>query len=309
MNIKLPLPKDFLKEEIRANYLISSKIKKTWAVQLDLLQELKRVCEKYDLQYYADSGTLIGAVRHKGYIPWDDDIDLVMKRKDYNRLIEVGKVEFTHPYFLHSAHSERFPRGFARLRNSDSTALTKYDFAQNIDHGIFIDIFPLDNVPDNETIRKIWLKEIDIIFKVLFVGTIITSKKYNDILHKARYYTVKCLYSAIGYDNLLALYERKCGKYNSIQTKKVSYVAYSRGKEKHIWDSECFASSHSVPFEFTEIMIPDGYDSRLKTEYGDYMKPAIAPTVHGKMILEPDIPYREYMKTHSIDDLSAQLDL
>ena len=71
-----------------------------------------------------------------------------------------------------------------------------------------------------------------------------------------------------------------------------------------MWDREFFASTHSVPYEFTEILIPDGYDSRLKTEYQDYMKPVYAPTAHGKVILEPDIPYAEYMRKHSIQELA-----
>ena len=96
----------FLEEELRSGYLVSSKMKKIWAVQLDLLEQIKHVCSRYHLTYYADSGTLLGAVRHKGYIPWDDDIDIVMKRSDYNKLIEIAPIEFKKPYFLQSAHSE-----------------------------------------------------------------------------------------------------------------------------------------------------------------------------------------------------------
>lgn len=304
MNIQLPLPKDFLKEEERTGFVVTHEMKKIWAVQLDLLNELKRVCEKYGLCYYADSGTLLGAVRHKGYIPWDDDIDIVMKRDDYNKLIEVGKTEFSHPYFLQSAHSENFARGYARLRNNDSTALTKADLKQSINHGVFIDIFPLDNVPDDRTVRRIWLIEIIVLSKFISVGSKSSIKCFDDILRKIVFCMTKGIFDAIGYERLIKCYEHLCSRYNCVQTKKISYVAYSHGKKKHMWDSECFASTHSVPYEFTEILIPDGYDSRLKTEYQDYMKPVHASTAHGKVILEPDIPYAEYMRKHSIQELA-----
>ena len=88
-----------------------------WAVQMDLLKELIRVCEKYNITYYGDSGTLLGAIRHKGYIPWDDDIDVVMTRSEYNRLLEVAEKEFTHPYFFQTRETDYgYERPFARLQ-------------------------------------------------------------------------------------------------------------------------------------------------------------------------------------------------
>ena len=78
VDLKLDYGKDFLKEEVRCDYTIDSEMKRIWAVELDLVNELKRVCDKYGIQYFADGGTLLGAIRHKGFIPWDNDIDLCM---------------------------------------------------------------------------------------------------------------------------------------------------------------------------------------------------------------------------------------
>ena len=138
MNIKLQIPEDFYKEETRNGYTVSEKMKRVWAVELDLLAEFQRVCEKYNLTYYADSGTLIGAVRHHGYIPWDDDIDIVMKRDDFEKLVNVGAYEFQYPFFLQNSYSDKgFFRGYARLRNSETTAITKQDVLCNMNNGIF----------------------------------------------------------------------------------------------------------------------------------------------------------------------------
>ena len=100
VNLKIKLPEGFLDEEVRDGFTVTTERKKIWAVELDLLVEALRVCNKYGLKVWADSGTMLGAVRHKGFIPWDDDIDLAISRDDYEKLCEVGPKEFKYPYFL-----------------------------------------------------------------------------------------------------------------------------------------------------------------------------------------------------------------
>lgn len=297
----------FLEEELRSGYLVSSKMKKIWAVQLDLLEQIKHVCSRYHLTYYADSGTLLGAVRHKGYIPWDDDIDIVMKRSDYNKLIEIAPIEFKKPYFLQSAHSEIFPRGYARLRNDNTTAITAFDLDKDIHHGIFIDIFPLDNIPDNGIERNIWFKKIRFFSKIITGGVSKQTGKNETLFNNILIYICRGVIACFGYAGAMQRYEKLCSRYNDRDTEYISYPAYSKGKKKHIWESACFDSAHEVPFEYTKIMIPDQYDSRLRTEYGDYMTPVRAGTTHGDVIFEPEIPYKDYYKDHSIQELSRML--
>ena len=81
---------EFYKEEIRCGYTVDEKTKRVWAVQLEMLDEVERICKANGLKYFADSGTLIGAIRHEGYIPWDDDIDLVMLREDYDKFVQIA---------------------------------------------------------------------------------------------------------------------------------------------------------------------------------------------------------------------------
>ena len=98
--INLDYNPNFLKEEVREDYTVSENMKKLWLVELDILNKLIQVCNKYGITYFADAGTLLGAVRHKGFIPWDDDIDIILPRKDYDKLLSVAKEEFQYPYYV-----------------------------------------------------------------------------------------------------------------------------------------------------------------------------------------------------------------
>ena len=305
--ITITIPDSFLKEEERMGYTVTENMKKVWAVQLDLLEQLKRVCEKYGLTYYADSGTLMGAIRHQGYIPWDDDIDIVMKRSDFDKLISVGKEAFTEPYFLQSAHSEKFPRGYARLRNSNTTAMTHYDLGKDVNHGIFIDIFPLDHVPDDPAEMKKWVKKIRRAVKTLNYGVYKPMDKMTTLRGRLNCLGANLAVSFIGYDRLIQKYERICKKYNDQNTRIISYTSYSFGKPKHLWPAADFEKCHEVPFEFTTINIPDGYDDRLTIEYKDYMTPRQAPTTHGGMVLDPETPYKVYLEQHTEQELKKIL--
>ena len=92
---------DFFREETRCDFLVTTERKKIWAVELDLLMQFDRVCRKHGLRYFMFVGSLLGAIRHRGFVPWDDDIDLVLPRDDYETMLKLGD-EFPAPYFLQS---------------------------------------------------------------------------------------------------------------------------------------------------------------------------------------------------------------
>ena len=284
----MTIPDSFLEEEVRNDYTVSAGMKKVWAVQIELLEELKRVCEKYRLTYYADSGTLIGAVRHKGFIPWDDDIDIVMMREDYRKLQEVAEKEFLYPVFLQSTYSENaFFKGYSRLMNLDTTAVSGHDAEKGFSHGVCIDIFPLDRIPDDEKEFLKWKKKIRRMYSALYAYAYSGGSQGNKPYAYVRQGAILAYRSVIdryGYMKLFKKYEDLCCRYNNTETGRVSYIAYSRGKAKHLWRRCLFDTSHEVPFEFTTINIPDGYDERLRVEYGDYMVMKRAGTTHGEMV-------------------------
>ena len=140
-----------METEVLDGYEVSADIKQLWAAELERLDEIERVCKKYDITYFADWGTLLGAVRHKGFIPWDDDIDIMMLRDQYDLLCSHAD-EFEEPYFFQTFDTdEGYFRGHAQLRNSNTTGVLVDEVKKNVpfNQGIFIDIFPYDNVPDD----------------------------------------------------------------------------------------------------------------------------------------------------------------
>ena len=146
--IKIELPEHYLEEEVRCDYTVSRKMKEVWAVELDLLSELARVCSKHNIEFYAEGGTLLGCIRHKGFIPWDDDIDIAMTRDNYRKLCAATD-DFHFPYFLQTEQTDfGSMRGHAQLRNSLTTGALESETDLQINQGIFIDIFPMDVVPD-----------------------------------------------------------------------------------------------------------------------------------------------------------------
>ena len=296
------IPEEFFKEEERCGFTVTEKMKKVWAVEMEMLHELERVCEKYGLTYFADSGTLLGAIRHKGYIPWDDDIDIVMLRDDYDKLLEVGPEEFKAPLFFQSAYTDNhYVRAVSRIRNSQTTAIGKKDIGRSFNRGIFIDIFPVDRIPDNLFVRKMWIRRIKFIRQLLRNWAYDEGKKGN-AFEKTYRAVLRGLVGVIGYKKVYRHFQNVCAKYRNKDTKKVTYVGYSLGKAKHIWERSDFDGVERVPFEFTEINIPAGYDERLRVEYGDYMTPVKASSTHGELILEPEIPFAEYVKTHDVKE-------
>ena len=122
------MPENFFEPEVRSGYQVSTESKKLWAVELDLLNEFKRVCKDYGLSYYAVGGTLIGAARHKGFIPWDDDIDVAMMWDDFKKFMEIAPNEFKNPYFFQSYKTDDMTEvSHARIRNSMTTGFTQWE--------------------------------------------------------------------------------------------------------------------------------------------------------------------------------------
>lgn len=153
----LDFPQDFFLEETREDFLVDSTMKSFWAAELEVLREIAEICERHNLQWYAAYGTLLGAVRHEGFVPWDDDTDIWMKREDYIRFLEIAPKELPAEYVVESPLTEK---GYTEFHSCVFNALSVSVSKERLHnfHGcpfaVGVDIFPLDYLPRDEEERE-----------------------------------------------------------------------------------------------------------------------------------------------------------
>lgn len=286
-------PSGFLLDEERSGYTVSALMKSVWAVQIDLFQELYRVCQQFNLKCWLDSGSLLGAIRHKGFIPWDDDIDLVMMRDDYEALKRLAPREFRHPYFFQCSSSEKdYFRMHAQFRNSETAGILPGDVWQDFDQGIFIDIFVLDGF-DNEYWQSIRGRCADLrnrLWQRFYMR--------NSLRHPRQ--TIRRIPSLLHFwknppEAAFREVEDSFIRMNELDTDEVSYRWFA--DDVPILKREWYADTVMMDFEYISAPVPAGFDKILSRWYGDdYMTPRQAPSLHGSFaILDPRRSYREYI--------------
>lgn len=285
------IPETFLLPETRCDFFVDEQRKKIWAVELDLLLQFDVICKKYGLKYFLIGGSLLGAIRHGGFIPWDDDIDVGMFREDYDKFIEL-KEEFKAPYFLQTPHTDpEYAYSYAKLRNTNTTCVSKMFMYQDFNHGIFLDIFPFENwieANGEELFNRIHQLAIE-------NSTYMRLKNpHLDRLNKDRVQQW-CGRNPIDvYDEMQSL----ASTYKNVKTEYVSKLVYTYFYGQETYPRILFDKLENVSFEGFNIPIPSEYDKILTKFFGDYMS---LPPVdkrdggHGGAVFIPDLPYKDYL--------------
>ena len=141
--------------ETRDGFYIEPMMKCAWAAQLEVMCVIKQICEKYDIPYFAYYGTLLGTIRHKGFIPWDDDLDFFMPRDDYEKLYKLWNNDEQERYKLSKPGKDTVDRNlFITIRDSETTLIKPYQQDLDMVHGVVLDILPLDGYPSSSLSRK-----------------------------------------------------------------------------------------------------------------------------------------------------------
>ncbi len=300
VDLKLALPEGCLEPEERSGYPVSREMKEVWAVELDLLVRLLDVCRRHDIPIFASGGTMLGAVRHQGFIPWDDDIDMMMLREDYDRLCAVAETEFQYPYFFQTEYTDHGSlRGHAQLRNSETTAilLKERDRHFRFNQGIFIDIFPLDAVTDDEAAFARQERDAQRYKKRAKTYARLSTRyrakpgvkgAVKAVLHRccsALFETLEvCAYQR---------FEETCSRYNHTATARISTLSFQFSNRQHFKYRADYAQLIELPFEFITLPVGKQYDHALTCRYGDYLSPVTGSSVHGDVIFDTDRPYTE----------------
>lgn len=299
--ISIELPSDFLEEEVRDGYVVTSKLKKIWAVELDLLSTFLKVCNEHDIKVQVFAGSLLGAIRHKGFIPWDDDLDLCMDRKNFKKLLRLPADTFKAPYFLQTALTDKahfLP--YARLRNSLTTAcITGMDSA-DYNNGIFIDIHVLDGYVYNERLFN-WQCGVKNFFECCLSDF---NKKEPQLFTKRVFTILRPLLTLLGYKNL---YKIHCFILQMLnwRTDRMSILTNDiQMSRKYILHKDEFDDSIYVPFEMINVPVPKEYSKVLTRIYGDYLqfpKEEERGRWHeGIITFDPETPYIEFINNRKI---------
>lgn len=282
---------DFFSPEIICGFKVETLRKKIWAIEIDLLLEIDRVCKKYGLKYFLAFGSLLGAVRHHGFIPWDDDMDIVMPREDYQELW-IHSDEFKAPYFFQTPFSDpSFCFAHARLRNSNTCAIQRPFCDCPYNMGMFIDILPLDAISKDERGSQVFNK-----LQTLLVESSTCMKAYTKCLNQRDKIRVSNLIPT----NPLYRFEKIQQIAQTFDIEKEEYVFQSMalvyGFDRCVLKKEDFSASVDTLFEGYSFPVPVGFDNILKTIYGNYQ---VFPPVekrggwHGELWFDADCSYKE----------------
>ena len=232
-------------------------------IQLNILKFADKFCKENNLKYYLAYGTLLGAVRHKGYIPWDDDIDIIMFREDYEKFVTTFN-DANYKVFATEVNS-KYPYPFAKV--GDTRTYFEEEIKDVIDTGVNIDIFPLDYLPE-EKVEKI-CKRRDFLQKLWMIKRLPRLKR-RGFLKNSLLAISQCLLAPISVHYIVKKMEDNAKKWNLKESSICGNIAY--GYDPDVYPSGDFKEQVELKFEDTSFPCPLDYDNVLKVMYGDYMK-------------------------------------
>lgn len=250
-------------------------LKNLQAEEFKILKEFKRVCEKYNISYILSSGTLLGAIRHKGFIPWDDDIDVDMTRENYELFLKHAD-ELSDDYYIQNWNNDNeFGLPFSKIRAKGT--ICRENKCKNMkNNGIYIDIFPCDKFNYSIDNRKYFKTLNNLRFAILLKSTVYEIFQGSKIQRFFKRLTYNIMYFTLiiqSREKLIDKYEELV-RNNQKQLDGYKYFENGGANKIGVWilEREHFDDTISVPFENDYFNVPKDYDLCLKSTYGDYMK-------------------------------------
>lgn len=289
---------DYYKDEVRNGFYIPTAIKQAWAANLMVLYEIDRICEKYAITYFADWGSLLGAVRHGGYVPWDDDLDICMKRKDYIRFREVADKELPKEFAIHDFRRKEDHWLFlSRVVNSNSVSfdedhLNRY---HNFPYISVVDIFVKDYIYRDAGKRKEHCKEIK---HLIAVADGIVEESFradvveNELKNIEKRYNISIDRSNTPREKGIIIYdiaEKVMAEVPESEADEIGQIFPMILQGGTGLPKEYYDKAVRLPFENTTIPVPAVYDEMLRNRYGNYLE------IH-KVWTGHDYPYFEKQK-------------
>ena len=269
--------------------------------EIFILREILKIIDKYKLRYYMLGGTLLGAVRHHGFIPWDDDIDIGIPRPDYEKFVEVIGDELKDPFAIHSLQSGlcEFSYYYVRIVDTRVKVLRK-KAEKDVVLPIWVDVFPLDGVPEDERERKHWLKKARQLHKEFRISqfyyyyytTNVWKEKNGSIKTLFRRFIGKTgLYRLLNTERVWEKLDRQLKMYDYDKARRIINFCGFWG-DKEMFPKSVYGEGRLYPFEDLMLIGPVDYDYVLRQMYGDYMTPPEESKrhVHVSLVVEEEHP-------------------
>lgn len=274
----MEFPESYFEDEVREGFFVPGMMKRSWAAQLEVLEDIRKVCDRHKLSYFAEWGTMLGAVRHGGIIPWDDDIDICMKRKDFETFFEIAEEELPEGYWLMNYRTHDTNNMVLRVTNYPISLLQEKDLPRfhGYPYSSGIDIFVMDFLPrDKQGQKALW----DL---TNLIGQL------NNQIEEGKAETEEFLYALHGVEKICGVtFDRKqslkrqlvetleqvAARFLEEDCDELTEIPYYLKSDSYHFPKSYYAHTVWLPFENTRIAMPAGYDSLLWGKYGDYMRP------------------------------------
>lgn len=283
------IPHTYFEDEVREGFYVTGMVKRAWAAQIEVLSILDDICKKHNIRWFADCGTLLGAVRHRGYIPWDDDLDICMLRPDYIRFNSIIRDELPEGFVILNLNNEGEDMYFEHLTritnghriNFDEDFLDTY---HQFPYAAGIDIFPIDYIAEDEEEEN---QRKELITYVMTVAENLAEDDSNIDDYRDFMPTIEEIcHTKIDYTKsvkrqLYQISERLFAIYSDIGGEYVALMPYWVHHNNHKYPAKLFDKTIMMPFEYIEVPVPAAFDAVLRIEYGDYMKIYKNGGVHG----------------------------
>ncbi len=275
--------KTFLEDEVRLGFYIPATIKQAWAAELEVLNVIDEICRKLGIEYFADWGTFLGAIRHHGFIPWDDDFDIVMRREDYDRFYNEAPALFPEGYNIHTFRNEEgFKEFHAVVVNAKAPNFNKDHFDRF--HGFCylcgIDIFILDYVYEDDKKEDERIKDTLYLISLgdsIMDGELSPKEILSNIEHAEKITNEKLSHIKDNKELAIRIYElaeAKCAEVkredSNILTQMVPWGLKKHSTGRYL--KEDYDKVIRIPFEYTSVPVPASYDKLLSQRYGEYTR-------------------------------------
>lgn len=230
----------------------------------EMVKDIDNICKKHNIKYYLAYGSCLGAVRHKGFIPWDDDFDIIMKYDEYLKFLDVCQEELDkETYFVQTLDTDpNYYLSFAKIRNIKTTLIEENNKDEKMINGVYIDVFPLVGYPNNK------FKQLILKINRAFV----LSANRNVINNKLLYNIFKMILKIVGKKRIIKYCTRQCVKYKCEDHEQIISVFDGDGIQIGLTSNNVLGKPKRVKFEDLKLPIPENYDVYLKNLFGDYMK-------------------------------------